>query len=214
MSEKAPLIGVSGQIGAGKLTLVDGLARHLSLEPLFEREAANPYLAQFYCDPTLWAFRSLLFFYEQSLADAVRVQRESTGAVQDRVPEEHIEVFGREFHAKGFLSDDDIEVFERLEQSIASLLTPPDLLVYLDIDPQTALARLNSRARASEAEVSLEYLEAIDSRYGQFLSAWRVCPVLRLDTRDLDFRRDDDIRHVADLVIQELSTANARALAG
>jgi deoxyadenosine/deoxycytidine kinase len=130
--------------------------------------------------------------------------------VQERLPQEHIQVFGQEFRAQGFLSGRDIALFERLEKTTTSLLAPPDLLIYLEADPQTAFARLKSRARKAEADVSLEYLEALGTRYEQFIGSWHLCPVLRVDTQELDVRRDQDLRQVTDLVIRQLSSANGK----
>jgi deoxyadenosine/deoxycytidine kinase len=214
VSGRPPLIGVSGQIAAGKSTLVRRLATELGLQPLVEREQENPYLERYYRDPSRWAFPNVLFFFEQSLTDQVQAQGHLAGVVQERLPEEHIAVFAREFHARGFLSDDDIALFERVREVTSPLRRPPDLLIYLEVDPQTALWRLKERGWAAEAGVTLDYLEALGTRYKHFIDAWSTCPVLRVNSVELDIRANRDAREVVDRVVQQLRATEAQPLAG
>jgi deoxyadenosine/deoxycytidine kinase len=212
MSPMPAFLGISGQIAAGKSTLVRGLAAQLALRPLLEREAENPYLERYYRDPRSWAFHNALFFFEQSLTDNVAAKHEPVGAIQERLPQEHIAIFAQEFHARGFLSDDDIALFERLANATSPLWSVPDLLIYLDIDPMTALHRLQQRARGAESEVSLDYLEALNARYERFIDSWTACPVLRVDSRELDVRQPTGVAQVASLVVDALPSRVRRRL--
>src|SRR6201999_3729113 len=51
-------IAISGVVGAGKTTLVRGLAREFGCLDLEERFEENPYLERFYVRPPAWAFKS------------------------------------------------------------------------------------------------------------------------------------------------------------
>jgi deoxyadenosine/deoxycytidine kinase len=214
MSADTPLVGISGQICSGKSTLVKGLAAELDFQALPERPDVNPYLERYYKDPAAWAFQNFLFFLEQSVADQVGALGQPRGAVQERLPEEHLDVFGREFHAQGFLSDEDLALIVRLKEAMTSRLSPPDLLVHLDVDPGTALVRLSGRARDAEVGVSLDYLQALGVRYERFVEQWTLSPVLRIDTQQLDVRQNTDVRRIADLVMEQLSSANSELRAG
>ncbi len=196
---------MSGQIGAGKSTLVRALAGELAFEELPEREKENPYLERYYQDPKSWAFKSFLFFFEQSVSDYLRARQHTRGALQERSPYEHLQVFGREFHAKSFLSDDDLALFERLMVTAMHGATTPDLLIHLEVDAATARSRVRRRDRVAERAVSLDYLCALERRYQQFVDAWDLCPVLRLDTVKVDLRTATAVRSVAEQVLQALS---------
>ena len=60
-------ITIAGNIGVGKSTLVDLLARRTGWEPVYEAVAENPYLADFYADMTRWSFHSQVFFLSRRL---------------------------------------------------------------------------------------------------------------------------------------------------
>ena len=49
-------IAVAGNIGAGKTTLTELLAKHYGWEPKFEAVATNPYMEDYYKDIHRWSF--------------------------------------------------------------------------------------------------------------------------------------------------------------
>jgi deoxyadenosine/deoxycytidine kinase len=188
-------IAVSGLVGAGKTTLVRGLAAELDSLALPERDDENPYLAGFYDEPARWAFKSFVFFAQQTLEDYRRARSSPRGGVQERVLEEHLTVFGAEFHRRGYLDDVDLNALSALTVSMSELVQRPDLLIHLEIEPAEALRRLRWRASAMEENVELDYLESLGSRYEEFLARWPG-ETLRVDAMAHDFR---DEREVADL---------------
>ena len=52
-------VAVAGTIGAGKTSLVAWLVKRYGLEPFYEPNDTNPYLADFYADMKKWAWISL-----------------------------------------------------------------------------------------------------------------------------------------------------------
>jgi deoxyadenosine/deoxycytidine kinase len=188
-------IAISGLVGAGKTTLVNGLAAELGSLALPERDDENPYLARFYEEPARWAFKSFVFFAQQTLDDYRRARSSPSGAVQERVLEEHLTVFGAEFHRRGYLDDDDLGVLSTLTAGLSDLVRPPDLLIHLEIEPAEALLRLRQRALAIEESVEVGYLESLGSRYDDLLASWPG-ELLRIDAKASDFR---DRRQVAEL---------------
>ena len=55
-------IAVAGNIGSGKTTLTEMLARHYGWEPHFEEVDHNPYLNDFYEDMQRWSFNLQIYF--------------------------------------------------------------------------------------------------------------------------------------------------------
>lgn len=205
MIRTAPLVGVSGQIAAGKSTLTRGLSAHLGFAPVFEEVDRNPYLSRYYRDPAAWALRNFLFFFEQSLTDQLRARQTSSGVVQERLPQEHLEVFGREFHARGFLAEEDMALLERLAATTLSVASPPALLVHLQIRPEAALDRVRERAREADDRVSLDYLKALAARYDAFIAEWTVCPIVQIDTSEVDLRSQEELSALATAVMARLA---------
>jgi tRNA A37 threonylcarbamoyladenosine biosynthesis protein TsaE len=69
-------IAVAGNIGSGKTTLTEKLAKHYNWTPLFESVDHNPYLRDFYEDMTRWAFHLQIYFLNSRFTQ-VRQIRES-----------------------------------------------------------------------------------------------------------------------------------------
>jgi deoxyadenosine/deoxycytidine kinase len=167
--------------------------------PLEERFEENPYLGRFYDDPPAWAFRNYVFFLQRTATDYVRAREAVGGGVQERTLEEHLEVFGREFHARGYLNDEDLEMAVDITTTMAKALKPPDVLVHIELEPTLALSRVEARENSVEHGISLEYLRDLGSRYEAYLSTWTQ-PLVRLDGSQLDFRETDDRRSVVERV--------------
>ncbi|HET7416827.1 MAG TPA: deoxynucleoside kinase [Solirubrobacterales bacterium] len=195
-------IVVSGNIGAGKSTLVKSLAEALGSVGVLERHTKNPYLQSFYESPARWAFHAQAGFLRLSIEDYERVCA-AGGAVLERTLEEHHDVFARELHDSGMLSDQEFEILERLQRSVS--LPRPDLLIYLHAPPRTLAERIALRDRAGESNVSLEYLTGLGRRYEEFAARWDASPLVPVDTVELDFRRDDGLTEVIDRCISAVA---------
>jgi thymidylate kinase len=59
---KHQFITVEGNIGAGKTTLTNLLAKHFNAKTVLEEFAENPFLTKFYDNPKQYAFPVELFF--------------------------------------------------------------------------------------------------------------------------------------------------------
>ena len=55
-------IAVAGNIGSGKTTLTEKLAKHYGWKAEFESVDGNPYLADFYDDMHKWSFHLQIHF--------------------------------------------------------------------------------------------------------------------------------------------------------
>ncbi|MGH3628060.1 MAG: deoxynucleoside kinase [Sciscionella sp.] len=203
---------MSGVIGAGKTTLVRALSPLLGAHGVVERFEEDPYFEAFYTAPERWALPHLLFFFEQSLTDQVRTRHDYAVTIQERPPQEHLAVFGAEFHARGYLSDDNWALVSRLGATCDLLAERSALIVHIDVAPAEALERLKQRARPEESGISIGYLESLTRRYDALLSGWPPSAVLTLAADDYDFRRAEDVARIAKLVSKRLSSEPAKAL--
>ena len=55
-------IAISGNIGSGKTTLAEKLAKHYNWIPEYEDVDKNPYLKDFYEDMKTWSFHLQIYF--------------------------------------------------------------------------------------------------------------------------------------------------------
>lgn len=180
-------IAIAGNIGAGKTSLVTLMADRLGWQPFLEPVDENPYLADFYQDMAQWSFHSQVFFLSRRLRHYRGLLDHPTSVVQDRSVYEDAEIFARNLHHQGFINDRDWNSYYGLYQAIAGLLPPPDLMVYLRASVPTLLRRITLRGRSIEATISGEYLAQLNALYETWVARFTVCPLLIVETDDLDF---------------------------
>lgn len=167
------IVIVEGNIGAGKSTLCEHLARALGYQLVPEPVAANPYLADFYRDPRRWALEMQMWFLEQrfrAFVDALRaVAQTGGGLVFDRSVFGDC-VFADKNRRDGNIDADGFAAYTRLRRRMLALLPRPTVVVYLDVDVAECFRRVHHvRRRECELGITLEYLAGIDKCYAAFL---------------------------------------------
>jgi len=178
---------LAGNIGAGKSTLVGLLADRLGFRPYFEPVAENPYLKDFYADMERWAFQSQAFFMSHRVKSHRALMDDPQSVVQDRSLYEDAEVFARNLHDRGSMTDRDWATYEGLYRSLIALLPPPDLVVYLRASVPTLKKRIALRGRGFEASIPDEYLAGLNRLYEEWLEGFDLAPVLVVPGDRLDF---------------------------
>lgn len=185
-------IAVAGNIGCGKSTLVDFICRTYGIEPFFEPNASNPYIADFYADMKRWAFHSQVYF----LAHKFRIhqnleRRRGVGAVvQDRTIFEDAEVFAAYLRRRGFISKRDWELYRDLYQTILEALGPPDLMIYLKASVRTIRKRIRQRGRPEEQDIPASYLRSLNHLYEEWFASYDRSPTVVVETDQLDYTAD------------------------
>jgi deoxyadenosine/deoxycytidine kinase len=194
-------IAVAGNIGVGKSTLVEMLCRRLGWQPFYEPVMENPYLADFYKDMAAWSFHSQAFFLSHRLRIHHELLHYPGSVIQDRSIYEDAEIFAQNLFLQGYMSQRDYETYRSLYQSVADLLPPPDLVIYLRASSATLLQRISLRARSYEREITAEYLDGLNQLYEKWFASFSLCPVLAVPGDDLDFVAHP--QHL-DLIVQKV----------
>ncbi len=185
-------ITIAGNIGVGKSTLTTLLAQKLNWTPFHEGVADNPYLADFYGDMGNWSFHSQMFFLSQRLQQHHRLLQEDNSVIQDRSVYEDAEIFARNLFLQGDLSQNDWTTYSNLYQALSDLLQPPHMILYLRASTATLRRRINQRGRAYEQSISDAYLEQLNGLYDEWVGRFSLCPVLTIETDNLDYVQHDD----------------------
>lgn len=197
----APFVVVAGNIGVGKSTLVRGLARLWGWQAAYEPNDENPYLADFYADMRGWAFHSQIFFLGARLAQHNAIVRQELATIQDRSVYEDAEIFARNLHLQGHLTGRDWQTYFELYQTMAAIIRPPDLIVYLRAPVETVIARVAQRGRDYERAIAPAYLAQIHALYESWAAQCAIAPVLTMDAGAHNWVGDEDgLRRVADIV--------------
>lgn len=185
-------IAVAGNIGVGKSTLVERLTERLGWEPVYESVAENPYLSDFYADMPRWSFHSQVFFLARRLRQHHGLLRNGRSTIQDRSVYEDAEIFARNLHEQGALSARDWACYYDLYETLAALLPPPHLVVYLQASVETLQRRIAQRGRAYERNISADYLHRLNRLYDDWVGRFTVSPVLTVETDRLDYVQHDE----------------------
>jgi deoxyadenosine/deoxycytidine kinase len=170
-------IGIAGTIGVGKSTLTTDLARALNFEPILEEVDGNPYLESFYHDMkgygTMMQVWLLNHRFRQHREFVTRISLgKIRGVVQDRTIWEDT-IFARMLnaHPDKIITDLDYNTYlDLFDNMVLRELVFPQLLIYLDVKPETAAKRINSRGRGMEQQIPLEYLRMLKDNYEQFIA--------------------------------------------
>ncbi|GAA4812946.1 deoxyguanosine kinase [Marinicella pacifica] len=184
------IIGIAGNIGAGKTSLVEFLQRSYVITPFYEPNDENPYLDDFYRDMKAWAFHSQLYFLSSKFAMQQQLEQCRGVVLQDRTLFEDVEIFATALHHMRKINNRDWQTFTDLYNSIQQAIQPPDLMIYLKCSIRTARKRIKIRGRAMEQNMPLRYLKRLETLYQSWISRYNMSEVLTIETDQLDYVND------------------------
>jgi len=180
-------IAIAGNIGTGKTTLTQMLSRRFGWSPHFECVAENPYLADFYGDMGRWSFPLQVFFLNHRFKAHQQVTAGTNSAIQDRSIYEDANIFARNLYEQGTMSERDYRNYLDLYQTMASFLTPPDLVIYLKKSLPKLKERIAKRGRDYEKSIPDEYLLNLNRYYEEWMENYDMGKKLVIPSDDLDF---------------------------
>ena len=183
-------IAIAGNMGAGKSTLVEFLARTYGVMPFYEPNNENPYLKDFYKDMKRWAFQSQLYFLGNKFRLHQELDRQPGVVALDRTIFEDAEIFATALYQMRKISKRDWETYRGIYEAILDAIRPPDLLIYLRCSMRTLRTRIRLRGRKMEQDVPLSYLKRLERLYDGWIDAYSMSEVLVLETDQLDYVHD------------------------
>ena len=196
-------VTIAGNIGVGKSTLVGILAEEFGWQPYYELVADHPYLEDYYNDRERWGFHSQIYFLTQRYDQHLEIADTPVAVCQDRSIYEDYEVFVKGLLEQGIFTHRDFRTYRRLFQALVHNLAPPTLLVYLQASVPTLQARIGGRDPTVERSIPTSYLTQLNQRYEEWLRRFELCPILTIETDELDFAHDVNARReVVDLIAQ------------
>jgi deoxyadenosine/deoxycytidine kinase len=196
---------IAGNIGVGKSTLVARLAQHWGdrgWQAAHEPNAANPYLADFYQDMARWGFHSQIFFLGKRLEQHNTICLGNSSVLQDRSVYEDAEIFARNLFNQGHISLRDWQTYYELYQTMAQIIQPPDLVVYLRASIDTLCQRVAQRNRDYERTIPRAYLEQVNALYEDWAARFKLSPLITIEADQLNWV--DAERNDLDAIAQEI----------
>ena len=183
-------IAIAGNMGVGKSTLVEFLARTYGVMPFYEPNDDNPYLRDFYRDMKGWAFQSQLYFLASKFRLHQELDRQPGVVALDRTIFEDAEVFATALYQMRKINKRDWATYQSFYAAILDAIRPPDLMIYLKCSMRTLKARIRLRGRRIERDVPPSYLKRLDRLYEGWIASYDLSEVLVLETDRLDYVHD------------------------
>ncbi len=180
-------IAVAGNIGAGKTTLTNLLAKNMKWEPHYEDVDDNPYLNDFYEDMQRWSFNLQIYFLNSRLDQITRIRQSGKTVIQDRTIYEDAHIFAPNLHSMGLMTTRDFNNYQQLFQLMSKFVSPPDLLIYLRASVPTLVNQIARRGRDYENSIRIDYLKRLNERYEAWISTYEQGKLLIIDIDDLNF---------------------------
>ena len=191
-------IGIAGLIGAGKTTLAEALGQHLGLPVYYEPVQDNEYLADFYRDTATYAFQTQIYLLNRRFQQHQEIIWRGGGGVQDRTIYEDA-VFAKTLVNAGLMDPRDYRTYLSLFRNMSNFMCRPNVIVYLDLSPESSMERIRQRSRDVESGISMDYLRGLRAEYEAFISdISRTVPVIRVNWEE--YR---SVEQMAEVIEQE-----------
>ena len=184
--EKLPkFIAVEGPIGAGKTTLTKLLANSFGYDTFLEQASENPFLPDFYVNPSQAALGTQLFFLFQRVKQIQELKQEdifSSNKVSDFLLDKD------KLFAKATLTAEELKLYEQIYNYLSIDLPTPDLVIYLQAETKTLYERVMHRGIEMEKTISFDYLDLLNETYKEFFFDYERSPVLIVNSDYLDLQ--------------------------
>jgi len=189
------LISIAGVIGAGKSTLAKKLAARFGCQVLDEPYDTNPFLPDVYAGKKELALDSQLYFL------TARIEQLNNNALEKGNLYISDYIFDKEpIYSRQTLNPEQLSLYNKIYQSSSSRVASPVLVIYLLDSPENCLERIHKRNLPYEQKIELQYLANLDAEYRQLFSDWKICPVIRKKTFELDDTDDYNVETLAEQI--------------
>ncbi len=198
-------LAVSGNIGSGKTTLTEKLAKHYGWRAEFEAVDQNPYLPDFYEDMKRWAFHLQVYFLNSRYNQIRKIQESPISTIQDRTIYEDAYIFAANLYKSKLMTERDYHNYRSLFDSMISHVKAPDLLIYLKADIPKLVGQIEKRGRSYETAMRIDYLKNLNSHYEDWIGDYKEGKLLIVDVNDLDFvDRPEDFSFIVEKIEREI----------
>ena len=181
-------IAIEGPIGVGKTTLANKIATTFNYDAFLEQPAENPFLKNFYRNPSQSALANQLFFLFQRMQQIQDLKQRSlfeTVRVADFLIEKD------RLFAEVTLSNEEMDLYDKVYDHITLDAPTPDLVIYLQAPIDVLKERITKRGNINEQYLTLEYLEKLNDAYSRFFLDYNDAPLLIINAADINLESNE-----------------------
>ena len=182
-------IAIEGPIGVGKTTLANKIAETFNYDAFLEQPSENPFLKNFYRNPSQSALATQLFFLFQRMQQIQDLKQRSlfeTVRVADFLIEKD------RLFAEVTLSNEEMDLYDKVYNHLTLDAPTPDLVIYLQAPIDVLKDRITKRGNINEQYLTLDYLERLNDAYSRFFLDYDSAPLLIINAADIDLEFNEN----------------------
>ena len=177
-------IAIEGPIGVGKTSLAKLLSKRLSAKLILEKFEDNPFLSEFYDDPTRFAFQTQLFFLLQRYQQQQDIRQ--VDMFHNLLISDYMFIKDRLFASLN-LDDKEMNLYDSIANMMERNVINPDLIIYLQADTASLMKNIDKRGRNFESNISYEYINELNEIYTEYFFRYNDTPLVIINTNNIDF---------------------------
>jgi len=197
---------ISAPSGAGKTSLTKLLSKHYKWQAHYEEVLENPYLDDFYNQMERWSFNLQIFFLNSRFGQLIEIQKSGKNIIQDRSIYEDANIFAPNLNSMGLLTQRDFQNYKSLFELMETMVTGPDLMIYLRSSIPNLVNQIHKRGRKYEASISIDYLSRLNERYEAWVHEYTKGKLLIIDVDQINFvDQPEDLSLIIEKVDAEIN---------
>lgn len=205
MENKIVFVSIAGNIGSGKSSLTNLIAKEFNWKPYYEKVNDNPYLKDFYNDMNRWSFNLQVYFLSHRFKTHKEILNKKKSVIQDRSIYEDAEIFAKNLYKLGKMKKRDYDNYRQLFKEMTYFLQPPDLLIYLRSSLPKLLKQIKLRGREFEQNIDTGYLERLNNSYEEWIKGYKIGKCLIIENEKIDFvNNKKDFCRITELIKDNL----------
>jgi deoxyadenosine/deoxycytidine kinase len=198
------IIVIDAVVGAGKTVYMEMLSKEMIMPYFQEPVQDNPILDKFYHDRKRYSFPLQIFFLNRRfrmLKDASDLRKP---VLMDRSIYGDM-IFAKLLYEEGNMDKEEYILYQELLTNMLEHVEAPKLMIYLQIDTDSAIERIKKRGRDYEQIVEREYWERLNNEYESYFKDYNLSPVLIIDAAKYDIvENSKDKEEVLNIIHQKL----------
>ena len=181
-------IAIEGPIGVGKTTLANKIAKTFNYGAFLEQPAENPFLKNFYRNPSQSALATQLFFLFQRMQQIQDLKQRS---LFENVRVADFLIEKDRLFAEVTLSNEEINLYNKVYEHITLDAPTPDLVIYLQAPIEILKERIIKRGNINEQYLTIEYLQRLNDAYSRFFLDYKSAPLLIINAAEINLESNE-----------------------